>query len=299
MERLNYHHLLYFCMVAHEGSVARASLRLGLKQPTVSAQIHALEEKLGRKLLERSGRGLRVTQTGETVLRYAESIFALGGELLSAVNDDRTSAPKLAVGVSSSLPPALVAHLLDPIFALDPKPELTIVEGALETFAAQLALRSLQFALSDLQPEDVRSVPGNGVAGKLHCRVLLESTVEVFAPEALARRVRKDFPGRLAGKPVLMPSGNALQREVEGWLKSHNLRPETLAKMPHPEICAVSAGAAIFAPSLLRESLKRVHGLLPVGKLVGSRWRIFIVTAEKGINHPGLDAVTRAAKCLR
>ena len=61
MERLNYHHLLYFSHRGPRGLGGAASARLGLKQPTVSAQIHALEQKLGRKLLERSGRGLKVT----------------------------------------------------------------------------------------------------------------------------------------------------------------------------------------------------------------------------------------------
>jgi LysR family transcriptional activator of nhaA len=288
MERLNYHHLLYFYTVAHEGSVARASLRLGLKQPTVSAQIHALEAQLGRKLLERSGRGLKVTPTGKTVLRYAESIFALGGELLSTLEGHAEETPKLAVGVSSSLPPALVAPLLEPIFGLKPMPVLNIVEGTTETLSAQLASRALLFTLTDVQPGDAASA-----------RVLLESAVEVFAPEALARKLRKDFPSRLVGVPMLMPSDGAIRHEVESWLASSKQPVQKLAEMPHPEMYAALAGAAIFAPSLLRESLKKLQGLLPVGELRGSRWRLFLVTTGKGVRHPGLDAVTRAAKGLR
>ena len=47
MEWLNYHHLLYFWMVAREGSIARASEQLLLAQPTLSGQIRALEKALG------------------------------------------------------------------------------------------------------------------------------------------------------------------------------------------------------------------------------------------------------------
>jgi LysR family transcriptional activator of nhaA len=290
MERLNYHHLLYFCTVAHEGSVVRASLRLGLKQPTVSAQIHALEEKLGRKLLERSGRGLKVTPAGETVLRYAESIFALGGELLSVLDGQREDIPKLAVGVSSSLPQELVAALLESVFRLNPRPALSIVEGTTETLLAQLTSRSLQFVLTS-------ALPANGEG--LHKQVLLESAVEVFAPELLSRKIRKDFPVRLVDTPVLMPQESALRRDVESWLALHKLPVPRMAEMPHPEMYAASAGAAIFAPSLLRESLKKSHRLLPVGELAGLRWRMYVVTASKAIKHPGLDAVLRAAKALR
>jgi LysR family transcriptional activator of nhaA len=292
MERLNYHHLLYFYTVAREGSVVRASRRLGLKQPTVSAQIHALEQRFGHKLLERSGRGLKVTPAGELVLRYAESIFALGGELLSAIDSHAEQVPKLGIGVSSSLPSDLAATLLKAVFGLTPQPALTIVEGATEALAAQLASRTLHFALTDVQP-------GNSVAGGLHSRVLLETVVEVFAPEVLARKLRKGFPARLADVPVLMPQNGALRREVEGWLQSRKQSPEKIAEMPRPEMFAASASAAIFAPSLQREALKEIHGLLPVGQLEGSRWRVFVVTAGKGVRSPAVDAVARVAKGLQ
>ena len=43
MEWLNYHHLQYFWMTAREGGVSRASEKLHLSQPTISAQIKQLE----------------------------------------------------------------------------------------------------------------------------------------------------------------------------------------------------------------------------------------------------------------
>ena len=61
MERLNYHHLLHFWMVA------RAARQLRLAQPIWSGQIRGLECALGEKLFERSGRGLRLTKMGRVV----------------------------------------------------------------------------------------------------------------------------------------------------------------------------------------------------------------------------------------
>ena len=49
-EWLNYHHLYYFWVAAKQGSIARASQELRLAHPTISAQIHHLEEALGEKL---------------------------------------------------------------------------------------------------------------------------------------------------------------------------------------------------------------------------------------------------------
>ena len=289
MDRLNYHHLLYFFTVAREGSVARASKRLGLTQPTVSAQIHALEQKLGRKLLERSGRGIKVTPAGETVMQYAGSIFALGGDLLTALDGQSEVAPTLAVGVASALPPALAPILLQAVVGLHPRPLLTIIEGSPETLAAQLLSRSLNFALAD--------APLANGAG-LHSQLLLETPIALFAPEALACRLRKDFPSSLEGAPVLMTPAGTLRQEVEHWLDERNFPVEKLAEMPHPESYALASGAAIFAPWILRDSLQSAHGLLPVGELDGARWSVFAVTASKGARQPGLEAVIEAAENL-
>ena len=78
MESLNYHHLRYFWAAAREGSVTRASEKLHVSQPAVSAQIRDLEEALGEKLFKRSGRSISLTETGRVVYRYAEEIFGLG-----------------------------------------------------------------------------------------------------------------------------------------------------------------------------------------------------------------------------
>src|SRR6266571_7916365 len=105
MDRLNYHHLLYFWMVAREGTVARAAAQLRLAQPTLSGQIHALEGALSEKLFERAGRGLRLTEMGRVVFRYADEIFALGRELAESVKGQPTGRPLyLKEGVSDGMP---------------------------------------------------------------------------------------------------------------------------------------------------------------------------------------------------
>ena len=110
MEWLNYHHLLYFWLAAREGGVSRAAEKLQLAQPTVSAQIRALEESLGEKLFTRAGRNLVLTDVGRVAFRDAEDIFSLGRELLDTVKDRPTGHPlRLTVGVVDVLP-KLVAY---------------------------------------------------------------------------------------------------------------------------------------------------------------------------------------------
>src|SRR5579862_4507971 len=104
MEWLNYHHLLYFWVVAKEGSIVRASHELHLAHPTISGQIHRLEEVLGEKLFSRKGRNLVLTETGRVAFRFADEIFSLGRELVDNVKGRSSHRQlRLAVGVSDVL----------------------------------------------------------------------------------------------------------------------------------------------------------------------------------------------------
>ena len=69
-----------FEAVARTGSFTKAAETLGLAQSSVSQQMHRLETRLERTLLERYGRGVRLTQVGEAVLIYARSMLALADQ---------------------------------------------------------------------------------------------------------------------------------------------------------------------------------------------------------------------------
>lgn len=122
MDWLNYHHLLYFWVVAREGSIVRACEQLHLAQPTISAQLQKLERALGAKLFERTGRSLQLTETGQTVYRYADEIFSLGRELTDVLKRRPVGQPlRFTVGVPDVLPKLVVYRLLRPAFEL-PEP---------------------------------------------------------------------------------------------------------------------------------------------------------------------------------
>ena len=86
MEWLNYHHLHYFWVIAREGSITRATKELRLTQPTLSAQLRALEDSLGEPLFHRSGRSLVLTEVGRVAFQYADEIFSLGRDLRLAIH---------------------------------------------------------------------------------------------------------------------------------------------------------------------------------------------------------------------
>lgn len=67
------------------GSFARASERVGRSQSAISGQLRRLEEQAGRKLFRRQGRGLALTEAGETMLGYARRLLELNEEAAVAV----------------------------------------------------------------------------------------------------------------------------------------------------------------------------------------------------------------------
>jgi LysR family transcriptional activator of nhaA len=75
MQNVNLKHLRYFWVVARRGSITSASEVLHLTPQTISGQLRMLEDSIGAKVHEISGRNLVLTDTGRVVSSYAEEIF--------------------------------------------------------------------------------------------------------------------------------------------------------------------------------------------------------------------------------
>jgi DNA-binding transcriptional LysR family regulator len=102
--------------VAHRGSITAAAHSLSYSPSGISQQIAALEHEVGAALLERVGRGIRLTEVGRVLAGHAEIILDAEGAALAAVESARDSyAGRLKVGVfatvAAGLLPAVIAAL--------------------------------------------------------------------------------------------------------------------------------------------------------------------------------------------
>lgn len=70
-------HLRYFQTIATCGSLTAAARVLKVSQPTLTVAMKNLEERLGTVLLIRERTGVRLTTTGEELLRHAQEVFVL------------------------------------------------------------------------------------------------------------------------------------------------------------------------------------------------------------------------------
>src|SRR5918996_1541569 len=106
--------LAAFCAVVERRSFSLAAERLGVTQPAVSLQVKALEERLGQRLLDRSGRRVEPTEAGRRLYRSARRMLQLEEQLLDdvAAADDGALAGTLSLGSSTGPGAHLVPLLL-------------------------------------------------------------------------------------------------------------------------------------------------------------------------------------------
>ena len=294
MERLNYHHLLYFWMVAREGSVGRAAAQLRLAQPTLSGQIHALEDAWGEKLFERAGRGLRLTEMGRVVFRYADEIFALGRELTKSVKGQPTGRPlRLAVGVADALPKLVAYLLIEPALSLPQPVRLVVHEQSTERLLAALALHELDVVLTD-------RLAAPGVSVRAFNHLLGACGVTLFAAPRLAAKLRRRFPRALDGAPFLLPGETAaLRRTLEQWFEKQRIQPRIIGEFDDSTLIKVfgQAGTGVFAaPSIIESSVRKQYGVAIVGRLKDVRERFYAVSAERRLKHAAVIAITESAR---
>ena len=295
MPSLNYQHLYYFWVVAHEGSIAAATKRLYLAQPTISAQIHALEKSLGEKLFVRRGRGLALTEAGHLALRYADGIFTLGAEFVQALHGGAAGgAPRrFAVGISDALPKLTTVRLLQPALALPERFRLVFRIDKTDRLLAELAVHALDLVLADAP------VPPTGSV-RAFSHLLGDCGVTVFGTAVHAGRHREGFPRSLDGAPFLLQTENtALRRSLDRWFADAGVRPEVVAEVEDVALLQVlgQQGMGLFAaPSVVEEEVRRQYGVEVVGRLPEVREGFYAISVERKLTHPAVVAISEAAR---
>jgi DNA-binding transcriptional LysR family regulator len=149
--------LASFHAVARLGSVSAAASELHLTQPAVSIQIGILETSAGTPLLQRNGRGVRLTEAGDLLAGYAGRILELwreAGEEMATLQG--VFAGTLRVGAVTTaeylLPPLLVT------FAnRNPKVKVKLQVGNRDEIVRLLASQDIDIAIMGRPPAELRT----------------------------------------------------------------------------------------------------------------------------------------------
>jgi LysR family transcriptional activator of nhaA len=294
MKWLNYNHLYYFWMVAREGGIVRAAEELMVSQPTISIQIKELETALRTRLFDRVGRGLQLTEAGRLAFNYANEIFALGQEMINALEHQPVSrALKLSVGVLDVIPKIVISQLLEPAMQLPQPVRLICREDKADRLLADLAARRTDVVLSD-------GPIGTAVQARAYNHLLVESGVSFFGTRELAARLKRGFPKSLNGQPVLLPSDHTqLRRSLNAWFDSKRIQPVVAGEFDDSALMFWfgQSGSGVFpAPSTMEKSIERGFAVKLVGRAPDVRERYFAISMEAKLKHPAVIAIFEGAR---
>jgi len=233
-----------FVVVAEEGHLTRASERLNASQPTVSAHIKALEEELETKLFIRTPKGMRLTEAGERLRDKAISVLQAAREFkLEARNMGDELVGDLSLGLNTDAEYLRVVPLLTSLGEQHRKITLQIQQRASTSVQGAIRKGTLDCGFIFGQPRH----------SEIHAVHLETTQFYVAVPDIWKDRIKGGLKA-LSELPWIMdPSDNPLQKLIDPFLLSRNIKPSSRFEVDGDEVIRVlvAAGKGV---SFLREN---------------------------------------------
>jgi DNA-binding transcriptional LysR family regulator len=141
--------LAAFCAVVERKSFSQAAERLGVTQPAVSLQIRSLEQRLGRQLLDRSGRRVEPTEAGLRLYASAQRLLQAEEQMFEELDadDEGSLAGSLELGASTGPGGSVVPVLLCDFQERHPDVYVRLSVSDTQTVVAQVANRELELGI--------------------------------------------------------------------------------------------------------------------------------------------------------
>ena len=270
--------LAAFCAVVERKSFSQAAERLGVTQPAVSLQIRSLEQRLGRQLLDRSGRRVEPTEAGRRLYVSAQRVLAAEEHLLEELDADDEGAitGTLELGASTGPGGTVVPLLLCEFHEQHSDTGVRLTVSDTQTVVDRVAGRELELGIVG--------------AGRRHRGVAFEpffSDEVVLACPADHRLAGKtvSLDDLKAEKLIVMQDGAGVRQVIEDELRKAGMRLRDLdvrleLGLQESVRSAVVAGHGIAFISRLaieadlaagRIATARVRGLDPVREIFLAR----------------------------
>jgi DNA-binding transcriptional LysR family regulator len=279
-------HLRNFTAIVRCGSVSEAARRIGVSQPSLSAQVHQLERHFGRRLFDRSARGVRLTPAGDRLLRSCRRIVDEMGIAEAALRaEEYGEPPTLHLGVQPMFG-GLLAQAAGKLLAERPDTRLTVREGPSATLVDLVLAEEVELGLLALPAR---------LPSAVEAKVISRSRYSVLVPRGhpLMKR-RRVGAVELHGQFLAVLRGPSEVEEKLAHLASRSGRRVRVAIRTDQASTVLEMAAAGVAlgvlPNLLVEkaaAMGLVHVPLDLPGLevrVGTVWRK---------DHPQSDVATR------
>lgn len=278
------HQLRVFLAVYKHKSFSRASAKLGLKQPTVSIHIKALEKKLGCTLFDRTGQKVIPTAEARVLFEYAENVVEMAEKLESAMKcSSKTIAGEIILGASTI-------------------PAAYILPAAAASFRAKHPDVSFRFISGDTKLICEMIAEHDLVAGVVGARIPISGLN--FHPLAQDELVLAGHPKILKSKEItaeallklpfmLREEGSGTRRAMESYFSHNNIDTSDLnvtavlgSTDAVKQAIKAGLGVSIISKMAIAEELKRKELTAAVFHKAPITRSFFAVT-HKGRTLPG------------
>lgn len=190
-----------FVAVARHGTFAAAGQQVGLTQSAVSAQMRVLEQGLGVRLFERSGRAAVLNAAGRHVLPLAEQMLGLYAQMALPTSAAEWQG-ELKVGAIATLQTGLLPEALPRFRAAAPRVELKLVPGVSLNLLSQIDAGELDLALLIKPPFELPkellqiSLAHEPFVLITPLSVTADDPLQILAEQPFVRYDRRSFGGR-------------------------------------------------------------------------------------------------------
>lgn len=269
-----------FVAVARHGTFAAAGQRVGLTQSAVSAQMRVLEQALGQRLFDRSGRSAELNAAGRHALPLAEQMLALYAEMASPTRELRG---ELRVGAIASLQTGLLPQALPRFRQQAPGVELKLVPGVSLDLLSRVDAGELDLALLIKPPfelpKELQQLP---LAREPFVLIVPETVagdepLELLTRQPFVRYDRSSFGGR----------------QVERFLREQRLQVNEALELDELEAIVRMVEAGLGVSLIPLAGLWREHGarvrVIELGPLTFHRELIALV--RRAQRQPALDCL--------
>jgi DNA-binding transcriptional LysR family regulator len=250
--------LRYFLAVARAGSTLAAAKALGVSQPTVQRRLTALEDRIGRMLVERHPTGCRLSPLGKELLAHAEQvedgIAALERHLRSS---DKEPTGPIRVTCAEAMALRFLAPLVERFHAVHPGLRVDLI----------MTDRFLDLAKSEAEIAVRARNPGKGA---LVCRKIADVPWAIYASRAYVdRHGRPEELADIDGHAVVGFAGEMTNNHAGLWLRAAAPKATVSAQgnTMLGILAAVKSGAGLAPlPMMLGEpegDLVRLFGAVP------------------------------------
>lgn len=283
--------LEYFVAVAEEASFTRAAARVHVAQPGVSAQIRRLERELGEELLDRTGRGVRLTEAGAAVLPYARAaLAAVAGARLAVDELTGLLRGRVSVGMVSSCGPLGLPGVLAEFHKAHPAVEITLSEAV----SADL-IDGVRGGRLDTAVVALGGAPPPGLA--IHVVVDERFVAAVNHGDPLAGTAAVPLAALRARPLVAMPPGTGLRACVDDACAAAGFRPDVAFEAGDPNVLADLAARGLGL-AVLPESLGAARADLHAAPIVEPelRGRLALAWRAEGPAGPAARALIEHAR---